>query len=242
MYAQLRQENGLYGEKVPIRREELSQSINYSQMATALQLGALQKQVESIAYQLVEIDCSVRAVLEGQQNDRMGLYYSGLSLYLEADACEDELFKKQALLQAIQTLAQASWQLRLTMEADIRFLANEAYKAHRGKSVQLIDERIQSIDQCFAVIHQASMLRAGIYCKIGEIGAMATTLKEYSGFIEGTVANNAMLLSQCDHRDKGTEDGIWQGRAALELDVAEIVKQLKNPEKTLYVGIAKENS
>ena len=52
------------------------------------------------------------------------------------------------------------------------------------------------------------MLRAGIYCNEGELTAMSTVLKEYSYFIEGTVAKNANLLAQCDKTDTGTEKGV----------------------------------
>lgn len=75
-YAQLRV-NGKYGSKLPIKREVLRNGIDPTQMANALQMQALQDQIQDVANQLILIDCSVREVLQGQQNDRIGLYYSG---------------------------------------------------------------------------------------------------------------------------------------------------------------------
>ena len=84
------------------------------------------------------------------------------------------------------------------------------------------------------------MLRAGIYCDQGELAAMSTVLSEYSYFIEGTVSKNAGLLAQCDINDSGTDAGIWKSRANLKLDVAEFSKQIKSPQKTLYLGVSAE--
>ena len=55
---------------------------------------------------------------------------------------------------------------------------------------------------------QASLLKAGIYCKEGEFLAMGVVLEEYARFINGTVSKNAKLLSQCDVLDKGVSIGV----------------------------------
>jgi len=99
---------------------------------------------------------------------------------------------------------------------------------------------MQSIEQSFSFIHQASMLRAAIYCKEGELQAMSSVLSEYSHFIGGTIAPNAQLLAECDKNDSGTERGTWKSRKNLELDVTELVKRLDAPRKTLYLSMAQE--
>lgn len=81
-YAQIRESNGHYGEKVPIRREEFSQGIDPIQMANAMQLRALQTQVKEMQDCITLIDLNVRDVVRGQQNDRLALYQSGLELFL----------------------------------------------------------------------------------------------------------------------------------------------------------------
>lgn len=241
MYAQIRQANGHYGSKLPIKKEVFAKGFDPVQMANALQMKALQEQIQQIANQIAVIDHSVREVIQGQQNDRIGLYYSGLALYLEARNVNDLDMKKVLMVQSLRALSEATFQLGLTMQSDIKYLADGGYKVGKGKSVGLIDSRMNSINQSFAYIHQASMLRAGIYCNEGELAAMSTVFNEYSKFIDNTVAKNAALLAQCDTSDSGTEKGIWKSRARLKLDVSEFNKQLNAPEKTIYLGVSKEN-
>lgn len=69
---------------------------------------------------------------------------------------------------------------------------------------------------------------------------MTAVLDEYSRFIETTVGENAALLAQCDISDDGTNEGIWNSRAQLKLDVSEFSKQLSNPQKTICLGIPTE--
>jgi len=233
--------NGYYGSKLSIKKEVFAKGIDPIQMANALQMKALQEQVQQIADQIAVIDHSVREVIQGQQNDRIGLYYSGLTLYLEARNVNDPEMKKALIAQSLRALSEARFQLGLTMQSDIKYLADGEHKIGKGKSVELIDNRMDNIDQSFTFIHQATMLRAGIYCNEGELSAMSTVLKEYSYFIDSTVAKNAGLLAQCDITDTGTEKGVWKSRAKLKLDVSEFYKQLNVPEKTIYLGVSKEN-
>ena len=241
MFAQIREANGHYGSKLPIKKEAFAKGIDPIQMANALQMKALQDQVQQIADQIAVIDYSVREVIQGQQNDRIGLYYSGLTLYLESQNINDRELKKALIAQSLRALSEARFQLGLTMQSDIKYLAEGDYKMGKGKSVALIDSRINSINQSFAFIHLATMLRAGIYCNEGELTAMSTVLNEYSYFIDGTIAKNAGLLAQCDRTDTGTEKGIWKSRAKLKLDVSEFSKLLNAPDKTIYLGVSKEN-
>lgn len=239
-YAQIRQANGQYGSKLPIKREEFAKGIDTVQMANAMQMQALQVQLKVIENQIYAIDHNVKDVLQGQQNDRIGLYYSGAALFLEAQNVYDEQMKKQLIAQALRSLSDATFQLSLTLKDDIKYLVNGEYKGAKGKRVELIEKKIQNIHQSFAYIHQSAMLRTAIYCEQNEIGAMTTVLGEYSRFIEGTIAKNARLLAQCDVNDNGSDSGIWNRRANLKLDVADFAKKIKSPEKTLYLGVELE--
>ena len=241
IFAQIREANGHYGSKLPIKKEVFARGIDPIQMANALQMKALQEQVQQIADQIAIIDHSVREVIQGQQNDRIGLYYSGLTLYLEARNVNDPEMKRALIAQSLRALSEARFQLGLTMQSDIKYLAEGDYKTGKGKSVELIDKRIDSINQSFAFIHQATMLRAGIYCNEGELSAMSTVLNEYSYFIDSTIAKNAGMLAQCDRTDTGTDEGVWKTRAKLKLEVSEFNKQLNAPDKTIYLGVSKES-
>lgn len=240
-YAQLRV-NGKYGTKLPIKKEVFRKGIDPTQMANALQMQALQDQIQDVTEQLVLIDGSVREVLQGQQNDRIGLYYSGLSLFLESQSVSNEGLRNALQAQALRALTESTFQLKLTLESDIRYIDYKEYDKVKGKRKELILGRMNSINQSFAFIHQATMLRAAIYCNIGEHGSMARVLEEYSHFIETDISKNAVLLSQYDINDDGTSTGLWASRCQLKLDTTELSKALNNPQKTLYLGVAKEDS
>lgn len=240
-YAQIREANGQYGSKFSIKKELFAKDVDPTKMANAVQMKVLQDQVQQIAEQIAVIDHSVREVIQGQQNDRIGLYYSGLALYLEARNVNDSEMKKALIAQSLRSLSEARFQLGLTMQSDIKYLAAGEYKIGKGKSANLIDTHMKSINLSFAFIHQATMLRAGIYCNEGEMTAMSTVFSEYSHFIDDVIAKNAGLLAQCDTTDTGTEKGVWKSRAKLKLDVSEFNKQLAAPHKTIYLSILKEN-
>lgn len=238
-FAQIKNGNK-YGEKLPIKRETFARGMDPVQMANAMQMRAIQEQMQQISHQIKSIDHSVREVIQGQQNDRIALYYSGASLYLEACRVNDPEIKKALIAQALRGLSEATFQLTLKIQDDIKFLSDKKYKADKKAQEETIKNRIQSIEESFTVIHQASMLRAAIYCKEGELQAMASVFSEYSHFIGGTIAPNAQMLAEGDENDSGTERGIWKSRKNLELDVTELVKQLDAPRKTLYLSMAQE--
>ena len=240
-YAQLRV-NGKYSSKLPIKKEVFRKGVDPVQMANALQMQALQDQIQTVANQLVLIDHSVKEVLQGQQNDRIGLYYSGLSLFLESKNMSDDGLKNAIQAQALRALADSTFQLKLTMESDIKYIENKEYDKAKGKRRELIMEHMNNINQTFAFIHQATMLRAGIYCDIGELGSMSRVLEEYSDFITNDVAQNASLLSQYDINDDGTATGLWASRSQLSLDTTAIYNALNCTRKTLYISIEKEEA
>jgi hypothetical protein len=240
MVAQIRDANGNYGERLPIKKEVFAKGIDPVQMANAIQMMALKEQLDSIESQIQLIDQGVQDVLQGQQNDRIGLYYSGFALYLESQSVNDKYLKQSLVGQALRSLSESSYQLGLKMQSDIEYLASGEYKNAKGKSVKLIDSRMDSINQSFGYIHQNFMLRAAIYCNEGELSSMSVVLNEYSRFINQTIKNNADLLSQCDKNDDGTDRGIWHSRKKLQLDTSEIYKKIAEQNKVIYLDFVKE--
>lgn len=238
-YAQIKNGN-LYGPKLEIKREYFRREIDPTQMSTALQLASMQDQIQRIAGQLTVIDQSVREVLQGQQNDRLGLYYSGLTQFLEAREVRDEQLRTFLLSNALKSLSESYHQLMMTMKENISYLQERKYKGVRGSGVELIDAHMSVINQCFGFIHQSALMRAAIYCEQKELTAMSCVLDQYSDFISTVVVNSAGLLAQCDTSDNGTSEGVWKKRAQLRLDVSEASKKLKSPEKTVYLSILHE--
>ncbi len=233
--AQIQNADGTFGSKLGIKAEDFATGIDPVQMANAMQMAALQEQLELITAQINLIDSNVQQVLQGQQNDRIALYHSGVALYLEAQNITEPTMQKLILAQALRALADATSQLSLMMESDIKYLADKRYDFAKRKRNLLIDERMGSINQSFALVHQASILRAAIYCSQNEFVAMATVFDEYSKVIDTSIAQNAFLLSQCDAADDGKEDTGWKARANIKLDVADLIKRLTAPTKTIYL-------
>lgn len=238
-YAQFKN-NGKYGKKIPIKREDFGGEIDPVQIANAMQLRAIQNQLETVSEQLLLIDSSTHQILQGQQNDRIAMYYSGLSLYLEAQNISDDVMKKQLLAQSLRALNEASFQLNLTFKSDVEYLENKEYEKHKKQGTSLIDEKMSNINQSFKYIHQASMLRAGIYCEQGELTAMTTVLGEYSKFIADRIAVNAGLLAECDAIDKGIEGTGWKARANLRVDIDDISRQIFQKNKVIYLTTEEE--
>lgn len=235
--AQLRDANGHYGSKLDIKEEFFNKGIDPVEMANALQLKALQEQLQQVTDQIVMINSSVLDVLQGQQNDRIALFYSGMNLYLEAQSIKNPEIKSALLAQAIRALSDGTQQLSITMESDIEFLTTGQYNKLRGKKTEAIQNRMDSINKAFSFIHQATLARAAIYCQQNEYLAMANVLDEYSRFIEATVVKNANLLSQCDPTDNGTEEGLWHSRSALKLNASELRKSLSSGSDEFYLSI-----
>lgn len=234
LLAQLR-ENGRYSKKLPIKEDYYKEGYNPEQLSIALQLKTIQDSLVTISKQIKTIDRSVKEVALGQQNDRIGLYYSGVALFIESMSVSDIDLRHNLIAQALKSLTEASFQLTLKLQSDIRYLKNKEYESQKKMRVKLITEKVNSIDQCFSIIHQASMLKAGIYCQQKEVQATCAVLEEYSRFINGTIAPNAPMLSQGDVRDNGTERGIWKKRVNLELDVSNVSKLLQNKNKNLEI-------
>ena len=239
--AQFRLPNGRYGKRIDVTKEVYSKGIDPVQMSSALQMKALQQQIEQIERQIQTISRSVGHVLQGLQNDRIGLYYSGVNLYLESLNITNPAMKQLMVAQSLRSLSDASYQLILEIKTDIKYLENKEYQKEK-KQKELILSRMESIDQSFNIIHRAMLMRAAIYCNENELEAMASVLTEYSHFIEGVVSQNAKMLAQCDPRDTGLSDGVWQSRGALQLDAGKFAKQISQPNKTMYIELTGEET
>ncbi len=240
LFAQFRQLNGHFGGKVPVRREVFSTGLNVMQISNAIQLHALEQQLRNMTEQIGMIDRNVKEVLQGQQNDRIGVYRGGLALFLEAKSVSDETLRCELIGQAVGQLSTSIFQLIEQLRSDICYLAKEEYKKEEDP-LNALDQRMQRVHQTFAYIHQATMVKAAVYCYADNLGAMATVLDEYSCFIEAVIEPNVSLLVQCDVSDSGTEKGAWKSRVNSKPKTAEIVKQLNAKEKTLYLQILGED-
>lgn len=238
-FAQLRKD-GKYGEKLPIKEEAYNDGPSSFDMSVTMQLAAIQESLYIISNQIQLIDQGVRDIINGQQNDRIGLYYSGAAMFIESLSVTDEKMKRELISQSLKSLTDAIFQLTLTMKTDIQYLNNKCYEEYKKMRIKLINEKMNSISQCYGFIHQSFLLKSAIYNYLGEIVSSAIVLEEYSKFIKQNITCNANLLAQCDIDDKGTDRDKWKLLAKLELDVSKVAKQLKNPEDVVYLEVKKE--
>ncbi|MGN0423682.1 MAG: hypothetical protein ACI4FY_00050 [Acetatifactor sp.] len=234
MVAQIK-ENGRYGNKLAIKEQAYLDGPSELEIQNALQLKAIQQSLEMISEQIQEIDMNVKEVIAGQQNDRLGLFYSGVTLFLEAQNVTDESLQKQLIAQSLKALSDAIFQLTLSLQTDILYLAHKEYDRNKKQKYTLINEKIEGINRGFMAIHQATIMKTAIYCLQGEVKAMASVLQEYKRFIEGTIVSNAEMLSQCDASEQRKIEGTWKKRAELQLEVSDAVKQLMNPASVIYI-------
>lgn len=239
LVAQLRV-NNKFGSKLPIREETYMTGPDSLNVSNALQLKSLQEAVATITEQIQMIDENIREVLIGQQNDRMGLYYSGVALYIEAMNVADEGLQKQLVAQAVKALSDSSFQLTLNMQSDIAYLKNKQFNNDKRNKYNLIQEKMNNINQSFQAIHQASVLKVAIYCQMGELKAMGSVLQQYARLVEGTIAANAYLLEQCNPKESLVDNGVWNDRAKLKLDVDGFIKSLNEPAEVIYLENTEE--
>ena len=229
--------NGKYGPKLPIKEETYLDGPNSLEIMNACQLKNIADSLQDLSNQMLAIDENIKEVLRGQQNDRLCLYYSGVSLYLEANRVSDPAFKIGLISQSLKALSDANYQLVLTMQSDISYLKRKEYESDKRHKFNLMNEKVNNINKAFSAIHQATLMKAAIYCQCGEINAMTSVFNEYALFIKNTVVPNAKLLTQCDMNDTGKIDGTWSSRSLLLNKVTKIVEQLNSPGNELYIGV-----
>lgn len=223
MYAQLRNENGKFGQRLTIKEEEQQTDLIF-----ATQLNAIKDVMLEMVDTLEDIEESVNSVLSGLHNDRVGLYYSGVSIYLEALQTTDEQLHLQLIAQSIKSLSDAQAQIIQEFKSDLSYLKSADYKNIRKRKHDVLVEKMQNIHECFQTINRIVALKAMIYLDNNQLSSMMMACMEYQKFITLMVKPNTAFLIECDPRDDKLINGIWSKRANTFIKCAEMNKQLKN--------------
>ena len=232
VYAQLRGEKGRFGKPLPIEKHLKEQELTVAQIELAIQMDAIRDQLESMIATLKTIEGRVTEVIRGQHNDRIGLCYSGLSLYAESRRVSDDNLRKLTQVNALKALSDANSQVIQEIRTNIEYLVTEQYRG-RKDSTKEIDERLSSINKCYDVVYRSSFLKAAIYYECGEIEAMFTCIEEYSRFVQKLIIPYTGILSELDKNEKFIEKGTW-GAIAKTLGIcSEIREKLSTAEKFL---------
>ena len=235
VFAQLRDANNHFGKKLSIKRELINNGVDPQELRMAVQMAAVQQKLQAIVETLDDISEGVSEVLKGQQNDRFGLYYSGMSLMLEAREVQDETMRKLISSQALKALSDATGQLTQDIQEQIRYLLDGDYKkGKKGTRRAELDERMNSINKCFDAIHRAAVLKAAIYFDAGETAALLLAVEEYARFVNRAIAPYAGKLIEFDQSDTLLMDGKWETRVKALSEASELRKALTS-ETTFYL-------
>lgn len=217
MFAQLKGADGRYGKKIPIKEQVVSQGLDPLEVQNALRTRAIQEQLEQIVVTLQEIGESVGEIKQGQHNDRLGLFVSGQTLYLESCEISDPSLKKLLQAQALKSLSDANGQLTQSISADIKYLAEGRYKSRKTGQKAAIEEKLTSIRSALETVNMSFALKAAIYYSAGETGAMLQCLGQYSEFIGEHIVPNSKKLAELDPKEQLPKGGFWAEKAkALE--------------------------
>lgn len=225
-YAQLRNtETKRLSSKLSITEELGEEGVDAAALQAALQMEAIKKQLATIIQSIQEIEGKVTEVIQGQRNDRLGLFYSGLSLYVEAKEIQDASLKQQITSQALRSINDANAQMIQDIRTNIEYLITGEYKNHK-KITGKIEEYLNVIHQCYDVVYRAAFLKATIYQENGEIAAMLTAIDEYGRFVEKLIVPYAGKLSELDQHSQFIESGTWGKIAGTLSSCRELRKQI----------------
>lgn len=208
MYAQLRDENGKYGKKLTI-----SEEAKQTDLVFAAQLDTIKDVLIEIVDLLENIEECVNNVLTDLHNDRVGLYYSGISIYLEALQTTDVSLQNQLIAQSIKSLSDSQAQIIQELKSDVAYLKSSEYQKIKKKKHERLVEKMQNIHECYQIINRIITLKAMIYFDNNQLSSMLMVCLQYQRFIDAFIKPNAAFLIECDPRDDKLINGIWSKRA-----------------------------
>lgn len=239
MYAQIRK-NGKYGKKLSISEEVNDNGLSNSDIAFAMEINAIKEQLNEMIDALKDIETYVIEVVHGLHNDRIGLFYSGLSTYMEASQVTDVSLKNLLISQSIKSINDSQAQVMQEFKNDVKYLLNHEYENNKNqKRHKIIKEKMDNIHICFETIYRATMLKAMIYFDIKQLPAMFMSLEEYGRFIEQIVKPNASKLVEFDNREDKLINTIWEKRAKSFKDCVNIKNSLLGT-NTYYITMEDE--
>lgn len=151
VYAQLRGDKGRFGKPLPIEKHLEEQGLTVEQIELAMQMDAIRTQLESMIAMIKTIEGRVTEVIQGQHNDRIGLFYSGLSLYAESQRISNDSLRTLTQANALKALSDANSQVIQEIRTNIEYLVTEQYIGSKNITKE-IDERLSSINKCYDVV------------------------------------------------------------------------------------------
>ncbi len=226
LFAQIRDASGHFSDKLSITKEVVKVGLNPAEISQALQMKAIEEKLGEMMDMLDEIGRDVAEVIQGQQNDRIGLYNSGLTLYLESKGIQDPTFRSLVAAQALKTLSDGNEQILQDLRSNMQYLLEGKYKAKKGHSADDIREKMTNINRCFDIVHRSYLLKAALFYERDEITAMLSVFDEYGKFLQREIMPYAPQLTELDQHDVLLQNGRWDRRSQLFSELSTIKNQL----------------
>lgn len=144
----------------------------------------MQKQLQQISQQLIEINAKLDFIEQGQRNDRIALVFAARQQFIEASQIDDDPnLQKYIFSQAITTANQARYQLQTSLNSDIDALLSLGKFAHNKKKVNELSLRVR---ESLTYINVATIITAKSYAALGQQKAYLETLKSYKALLDET--------------------------------------------------------
>lgn len=228
LFAQVRKANGQLSKKLSVGKKLIDKNIDIMGISNALQMKAIEQKMEKMIIVMTSINESVAEIIHGQQNDRLGLYYSGVNMYLESKEMKDNNLKNLLVAQSLKSLSDSNAQMIQSIQSNVQYLISKKYKSKKGDSSLEMNERMVEINKSFETIFKSTVLKASIYFERNEFSAMITTLDEYGKFLSKVIIPIAPKLAECDINDVYLECGVWENRSKSLMELDELKRKLYN--------------
>ena len=228
LFAQVRKANGQLSKKLSVGKKLIDKNIDIMGISNALQMKAIEQKMEKMLVVMTSINESVTEIIHGQQNDRLGLYYSGVNMYLESKEMKDNNLKNLLIAQSLKSLSDSNAQMIQSIQSNVQYLIDKNYKSKKGNSSLEINNRMNEINKSFETIFKSTVMKASIYFERNEFPAMITTLDEYGKFLNRVIIPIAPKLAEFDINDIYLKDGIWESRSNSLMELDELKRKLFN--------------
>lgn len=143
----------------------------------------MQKQLQHISQELIEINSKLDYIEQGQRNDRIALVFSARQQFIEASQIEDLEFQKYIYSQAITTANQARYQLHTSLNSDIEALLSLSKSVLNKNKVNDLSLKIR---ESLTYINISAIITAKSYAALGQQKAYLETLKSYKALLDET--------------------------------------------------------
>ena len=224
---------GKFMEHAEVAISQQMQGLNIVQIASAMQSMVMMQKLTEISDQINVLNARVDEIRTGQQNDHVGLFYTAENLYRESEFITNIELRKQLIANAISNLTKCLEQTKQgTLSDAYRIVCNYDAKRNAFRDLKNNARLTPSVKNDLQLIHAASILKAGIYYREGEIQSAVCAFHEYKMFLEALLPNDNSFSALYYADDKSnTIDEFWGVRTILPEMLENTCAILADPSK-----------